>query len=111
LTPTAVKALKAWRKVYPGDGVLVCPSEVEGTYLGTKAIARTMGAGFRAAKIAERTPYEAGRVTFGTLVGGSGNVSAFTLQKWMGHADVKTTERYVKAQPGLSAGELAALGG
>ena len=111
LTPTAVAALRAWRQSCPGASGLVCPSEVEGAYLGFKAISRALGAGFRAAKLDPRTPYEAGRVTFATLVGGSGKVSAFTLQKWMGHADVKTTEAYVKAQPGLSAGELAALGG
>jgi integrase len=81
------------------------------TYLAEKSTSKAMAAAFKATKIKARTPYEAGRVTYATLVGGSGKVSAFTLQKWMGHADVKTTEGYVKQQDGLSAGELAALGG
>jgi integrase len=81
-----------------------------GYYLGPKSTDAALTAAFTATGIKARTAYEAGRVTFGTLVGGSGKVSAFTLQRWMGHASVTTTERYVK-QSALSAGELAALGG
>jgi len=113
-----VEALKAWRAQCPGS--LVCPpprrvrkdgrlASQMGTYLAGKSTGPAMAAAFKAAGLKPRTPNEAGRVTYATLVGGSGKVSAFTLQKWMGHADV-TTECYVKQQPGLSAGELAALG-
>jgi hypothetical protein len=43
----------------------------------------------RRAQVQAPDPYEAGRVTYGTLVGGNGLVSAFTLKKWMGHADMR----------------------
>ncbi len=121
LIPLVVKALEKWKES-SRPHKLVCPPPIRvrkngqpgsemGKYLADKSIDKAMAAAFKAAKIKPRTPYEAGRVTYGKLVGGSGQVSAFTLQKWMGHQDIKTTLRYVKPQAGLSAGELKALGG
>lgn len=120
LTPKLLAALRDWRDKNMFEK-LVCPppryfregkvGEHMGTYLADKSIDRAMSAGFAAAKIKPRTAYEAGRVTYATLAGASGAVSAFQLQEWMGHRDIKTTLRYVKPQSGLTAEQLKALGG
>jgi integrase len=121
MVPSVVEVLKAWRKTSKGE--LVCPpghrldkngkpSTAYKGHLGTKATDKAMAAAFEATEIAPRTAYDAGRVTYATLVGRSGGVSAFQLQKWMGHRDIKTTLRYVRQQSGqLDAAELRALGG
>ncbi len=120
MSPIVAKELARWKKVAPAHA-LVCPPGRRttkdgkaagwyGLHLGDKAIDAAMASAYASTGIEPRTNYDAGRVTFATLVGGSGSVSAFTLQRWMGHASVTTTERYVRAQD-LGAGELAALGG
>ena len=46
------------------------------------------------------------RHTFGTHVAPSGDVSLRTLQEWMGHADLKTTQIYTDYEPNDDEREL-----
>jgi integrase len=53
------------------------------------------------------------RHTFATTVAASGAVSLLTLQEWMGHRDLKTTQIYANYMPGEREAQLvdAAFGG
>jgi Phage integrase family len=53
------------------------------------------------------------RHTFATTVAASGAVSLRTLQEWMGHRDLKTTQIYADYMPGEREAQLidAAFGG
>ena len=46
------------------------------------------------------------RHTFGTTVAASGKVSLRTLQEWMGHEDIRTTQIYADYMPGEREAEL-----
>jgi integrase len=117
------KELAAWKKRGPfiGDNDLVCPPPVRkrrdgsagsrvGVHLGPKSINRAMEAAFKTNKIPHATLYAYGRHTYGSLAG-LGGISAWRLQEIMGHADIKTTQRYVSLKDqALTSAELRALG-
>jgi integrase len=46
------------------------------------------------------------RHTFGTTMAASGKVSLRTLQEWMGHEDIRTTQIYADYMPGERESEL-----
>jgi integrase len=46
------------------------------------------------------------RHTFGTTLAASGSVSLRTLQEWMGHEDIRTTQIYADYMPGEREAEL-----
>jgi integrase len=46
------------------------------------------------------------RHTFGTTVAASGKISLRTLQEWMGHEDIRTTQIYADYMPGEREAEL-----
>jgi integrase len=82
-----------------------------GTHLGAKSINQAMTAAFKKTGIAPGTLYEYGRHTFGSLAG-LGGISAWRLQEVMGHADIKTTQRYVSLKgQALTDDERRAIGG
>ncbi len=101
--------LAAWREgnVSVADNALVCPPPVRmkktgkpgkawGKYLGPKSVDEAWSRRSRRAELEEADVYDYGRSTFGTIMGLDPAVSVWRLQSIMGHADIKTTERYVR---------------
>lgn len=121
---TLAKELAAWRagKEPVADSALVCPpphrvkkngkpGKAWGKYLGPKSIEPAWTAALAAARFEEADVYDYGRRTFGSIMGLSSDWSVWRLQEVMGHADIKTTERYVSLRDQqLAPTELRALG-
>lgn len=121
---TLAKELASWRgtKVPVADTDLVCPpphrikkngtaGKAWGKYLGPKSVDPAMDAAYEKAEIEPADVYDYGRRTFGSIMGLDPAVSVWRLQSIMGHADIKTTERYVSLRDqALAPTELRALG-
>lgn len=123
------KELKTWKestdkrlapgKIRPTNLVCPPPSRVKkngrrgatyGTYLGPKSLVDALATAFEETKIKPASFYEYGRHTFGSL-SALGGLSTWRLQGIMGHADIKTTLRYVSlVGQQLTGAELIALG-
>lgn len=121
---TLAAELAAWRdrNAPIAAGALVCPpphrvrkngkpGKAWGKYLGPKSIEPAWSAAIAETKIEEADVYDYGRRTFGSIMGLSSDWSVWRLQEVMGHADIKTTERYVSLRDQkLAPTELRALG-
>lgn len=70
-------------------------------------IARRFRAALRAAGIDESHRFHDLRHTFGTRMAAA-NVPMRTLQEWMGHRNLTTTERYADYCPSAHEGEMLA---
>jgi integrase len=82
----------------PGDLVFADPST--GGPLDKAAILRRYRKALKAAMLDEKHRFHDLRHTFGTRMAGAG-VPMRTLQEWMGHRDIETTQRYADYAPSL----------
>ncbi len=74
------------------------PDPLTGGPLDKAGILRRMRKALKAAQLLERHRFHDLRHTFGTQMAAAG-VPMRTLQEWMGHKDIKTTERYADYAP------------
>jgi integrase len=77
----------------PAESELVFPSPKSGGPLDKSAALRRMRRALYAAGLDERHRFHDLRHTFGTAMAAAG-VPMRTLQEWMGHRDIQTTQRY-----------------
>ncbi len=97
----------------PGDGELVFadPAPNERPHgdapLEKTAVLRRLRQALRAAGLDERHRFHDLRHTFGTAMAAAG-VPMRTLQEWMGHRDIQTTQRYADYAPRTRDAELVA---
>jgi integrase len=78
-----------------------------GSPLDKAALLRRFRKALKAAKLDEARRFHDLRHTFGTQMAAAG-VPMRTLQEWMGHRDIKTTERYVDYAPRTGDAQLVA---
>lgn len=83
-----------WR----GDDDLVFADPHEGGPLNKAAILRRYRRALKAARLDESHRFHDLRHTFGTRMAGAGTPMR-TLQEWMGHRDIETTQRYADYAP------------
>jgi integrase len=81
-----------------GDGDLVFADPFTAGPLDEAAILRRYRRALKAAKLNEAHRFHDLRHTFGTRMAAAG-VSMRTLQEWMGHRDIDTTQRYADYAP------------
>jgi integrase len=81
-----------------GDDELVFADPHTGGPLDKAAILRRYRKALKAAKLDESHRFHDLRHTFGTRMAAAG-VSMRTLQEWMGHRDIETTQRYADYAP------------
>jgi integrase len=96
LAPQLAGPLAAWRRDSAVDGDLVFPGKLPGRKLDGDAL----GKRYRAARDrADLRPlrFHDLRHTFGSLAV-DGGASLIQVQAWMGHADLKTTHRYLHSK-------------
>ena len=91
----------------PADHLLVFPDPHSGEPLDKAGVLRRYRKALRAAKLDETHRFHDLRHTFGTQMAAAGTPMR-TLQEWMGHRDIKTTERYVDFLPGTEDAKLVA---
>lgn len=94
---TVLTALRRWQAAYgsvPGDDDLVFT--LSGDYLDGDALGKRYKRARDRAGLRPLTFHDL-RHTFGTLA--VRRASIFEVQQWMGHADIKTTQRYLHYQP------------
>ncbi len=91
----------------PADDALVFPDPLEGSPLDKAALLRRMRKALRAAGLDPTRRFHDLRHTFGTQTAAHG-VPMRTLQEWMGHRDIRTTERYADYAPKARDAELIA---
>jgi integrase len=82
----------------PDDDALVFADPLTGAPLGKPAILRRYRQALKAARLDESHRFHDLRHTFGTRMAGAG-VPMRTLQEWMGHRDIDTTQRYADYAP------------
>src|SRR5438128_5733097 len=90
-----------------GDDELVFADPHTGGPLDKAAILRRYRKALKAAKLDESHRFHDLRHTFGTRMAAAG-VSMRTLQEWMGHRDIETTQRYADYAPSPREAELVA---
>ncbi len=91
----------------PAESELVFPSPKSGGPLDKSSALRRMRHALRAAGLDERHRFHDLRHTFGTAMAAAG-VPMRTLQEWMGHRDIQTTQRYADYAPRTRDAELVA---
>jgi integrase len=90
-----------------GDGALVFADPITGDPLSKAAILRRMRKALKAAGLDTSHRFHDLRHTFGTHMAAAG-VPMRTLQEWMGHRDIETTQRYADYAPSLHEAEMVA---
>lgn len=101
--PMAVEAARELERLYQAspfqaDQDLVFAHPVTGQPLYVAGISRRMSRALKAAKLDPTHRFHDLRHTFGTQCAAAG-VPMRTLQEWMGHKDIKTTQIYADYQP------------
>jgi integrase len=91
----------------PADDQLVFPSPKSGGPLDKCAVLRRMRRALKGAGLDERHRFHDLRHSFGTAMAAAG-VPMRTLQEWMGHRDIQTTQRYADYAPRTRDAELVA---
>jgi integrase len=91
----------------PADDELVFPDPREGQPLDKAAVLRRMRKALAAAGLDTAHRFHDLRHTFGTAMAAAG-VPMRTLQEWMGHRDIETTQRYADYTPRARDAELVA---
>jgi integrase len=81
------------------DGLVFADPLADGP-LDKAAILRRLRKALKAAKLAESHTFHDLRHTFGTRMAAAG-VPMRTLQEWMGHRDIETTQRYADYAPSM----------
>jgi integrase len=89
------------------DDMLVFADPSHGGPLDKAAVLRRMRKALKAAKLDETHRFHDLRHTFGTAMAAAG-VPMRTLQEWMGHRDIETTQRYADYAPRARDAELVA---
>jgi integrase len=92
------------RSRWQGDGDLVFAHPASGEPLPKANVTRRMRAALRAAGLDESHRFHDLRHTFGTRMAAAG-APMRTVQEWLGHRDLATTQRYADYAP--SSGEAA----
>jgi integrase len=110
--PMAVEVARALelhsqRSRWQGDGDLVFAHPATGLPLRTAGILRRLRRALRAAGLDEAHRFHDLRHTFGTAMAAAG-VPMRTLQEWMGHRDIKTTQRYADYAPSAREADMVA---
>jgi integrase len=82
----------------PADDALVFADPLTGEHLDKAAILRRYKRALKAAKLDESRRFHDLRHTFGTQMAAAG-VPMRTLQEFMGHRDIETTQRYADYAP------------
>jgi integrase len=85
------------RSPFQGDDDLVFPHPLTGTPLDSSKLLKRFKQSLKRAGLRELRFHDL-RHTFGTAMAGAG-VPMRTLQEWMGHRDLKTTQRYADYAP------------
>jgi integrase len=88
------------------DGLVFADPHTAGP-LDEAAILRRYRGALKAAKLNEAHRFHDLRHTFGTRMAGAG-VAMRTLQEWMGHRDIETTQRYADYAPSPHEAQLVA---
>jgi integrase len=91
----------------PGDDDLVFADPGTGGPLERAAVLRRFRHALRSAKLTQSHRFHDLRHTFGTRMAAAG-VPMRTLQEWMGHRDIETTQRYADYAPSAHEAELVA---
>lgn len=91
----------------PSDSALVFPDPMTGKPLSNVAILKRFRRALAAAHLDTAHRFHDLRHTFGTQCARQG-VAMRTLQEWMGHRDVQTTQRYADYAPGHDEAEVIA---
>jgi integrase len=91
----------------PADDALVFPDAHTGAPVDKAGVLRRMRKALRAASLDETHRFHDLRHTFGTAMAAAG-VPMRTLQEWMGHRDIETTQRYADYAPRTRDAELVA---
>ena len=91
----------------PADDALVLPDPHTGEPLDKAAVLRRMRKALGAAGLDTAHRFHDLRHTFGTAMAAAG-VPMRTLQEWMGHRDIDTTQRYADYAPRTRDAELVA---
>jgi integrase len=91
----------------PADDALVFPDPRSGTPLDKAAVLRRMRKSLETAGLDTSHRFHDLRHTFGTAMAAAG-VPMRTLQEWMGHRDIETTQRYADYAPRAHEAELVA---
>jgi len=92
------RALEAIAPATADDDALVFPDPMDGLELRPAALLRRMRKALKAAGLEETHRFHDLRHTFGTRMAARG-VPMRTLQEWMGHKDIATTQRYADYAP------------
>jgi len=90
-----------------GDDDLVFAHPATGEPLYKEGILRRMRKALKAASLDETHRFHDLRHTFGTQMAAAG-VPMRTLQEWMGHRDLSTTQRYADYAPSTREAEMVA---
>jgi integrase len=90
-----------------GDDHLVFANPTTGNPLDKSALRRRYRKALNAAKLDEAHTFHHLRHTFGTRMAAAG-VSMRTLQEWMGHRDIATTQLYADYAPSAHEAGLVA---
>lgn len=91
----------------PADDALVFPDPHTGAPLDKAGVLRRLRKALKAAELDETHRFHDLRHTFGTAMAAAG-VPMRTLQEWMGHRDIETTQRYADYAPRTRDAELVA---
>src|SRR5207248_11787023 len=102
-------ALDRWYKACsePDNEALVFADPRHGGPLEKTGVLHRMRKALKAAQLDERHRFHDLRHTFGTAMAAAG-VPMRTLQEWMGHRDIETTQRYADYAPRMRDAELVA---
>lgn len=92
---------------WQGDDDLVLAHPASGAPLYKPGVLRRMRKALNAAKLDESHRFHDLRHTFGTRMAAAG-VPLRTLQEWMGHRDIATTQRYADYAPSAHEAEMVA---
>jgi integrase len=92
---------------WQGDGDLVFAHPATGAPLPKANVTRRMRSALRAAGLDDAHRFHDLRHTFGTRMAAAG-VPPRTLQEWMGHRDLATTQRYADYAPSAHEAEMVA---
>ena len=96
------------RSEFQTDDDLVLASPGTGEPLSTTANGRRFRKALEAARLDTTLTIHCLRHTFGTRMAAV-NMPMRTLQEWMGHRDIATTQRFADHAPAHNEGELVAL--
>lgn len=96
------------RSSFQGDDDLVFAHPLTGGPMPKANVTRRFRKALKAAGLDDSHRFHDLRHTFGTRMAATGEVSMRTLQEWMGHRSLATTEIYADYAPSAAEGEMIA---